>query len=637
METKSICIYCGCGCRLRYSTKKNTLIKVSGDLDDDISEGKPCLKALTIPEVVDKGRIRNPLIKTKNGFKKVSWKEAYSYIYEKTKDLAPEEIAFVPSGKLTNEDCFVFQKFARIVFKTNNVDGCCSRLCHVATVMALKDQFGNDSNLWHIKDIYDTDCLLIVGSNPFTNYPVLFRKILKAKQKGMKIISVQSIENETSKFANCTVLIKPGTEIVFLNGMINKLISKKVSKDVKRIENFDELKKCVKAYTVDFVCKVCRINKKKFLEAFSLIEKSKKFGAMHGMGLTQHTNSVGKVHSLLNLLILKKGKLLSCRGEVNVQGVSDVGCVPDFFIEPDKKEKAERIWKVKLSEERGLTITESFLISPVKAAFVAGFNPAQSLPNLDEVHKNLKKIFLVQLDSYFNLTSEFADVILPIPLLIEEKGTITNGERRIRLVKKVLNADWTKPVWKIMKELATVFGFKKHFSYKNEKEIFYEICKIISAYRKIDVEKVYSGIDQFADKQKRFCRFIPEEFEGTEEITSKKYPFLLTTFRSRWHFLSSEVTSKSKTLSRFSKPFFFLNPEDASKLDIKDDDVIEVSSRVSSIKGKAKVDCKMPKGMVGAHFHFKELLVNKLFPLEFDRRTLTPNFKLVAVNVKKAI
>ncbi|OYT37929.1 hypothetical protein B6U82_00950, partial [Candidatus Pacearchaeota archaeon ex4484_31] len=73
------------------------------------------------------------------------------------------------------------------------------------------------------------------------------------------------------------------------------------------------------------------------------------------------------------------------------------------------------------------------------------------------------------------------------------------------------------------------------------------------------------------------------------------------------------------------------------KLDIKDDDVIEVSSRVSSIKGKAKVDCKMPKGMVGAHFHFKELLVNKLFPLEFDRRTLTPNFKLVAVNVKKAI
>lgn len=639
MEIVSTCIYCGCGCKLRYEVKENKIVRVSGFAGDDISEGKPCIKGLTIGEVVEDGRIKSPMIRVNDKLKEASWEEAYRLIYERTRDLSPEEVFFVPSGKTTNEDCFIVQKFARVVFKTNNVDGCCSRLCHVATVAGLLNTIGNGGNPYRMRDVYDTDCLLLIGSNPVSNYPVLFDKILKAKKRGMKIISVQSVNTEINDFADLAIIIQPGTETAFLNGLTNSVIEQKsYERWVESLEGFDELKNLVREYTPRVVCEVCKIREEILEEASDLVVRSKKFGAIHGMGLTQHINAIENVHSLMNLLILKNGRLLTCRGEINVQGVGDTGCTPAFpplgsFL---KKEELEKLWGVDISERRGLNLIEAFLISPVKAAFVCGFNPAQSLPNLTQVHENLKRMFLVQIDSYFNLTSKFAKVILPSPLLIERNGTITNGERRVRLVRKVINTGWSKPEWLIFKELSSFFGMSKHFGYKHEKQIFEEICKIMPAYKRVNADEVYSGKDYFADKQIKFYKFIPEKFEGVEDIRSERYPLLLTTFRSKWHFLTDEATSKSKTLNKFPDgPFFYLNEEDATKLGIKDGDEVEVSSRVASLRGKVKLDKRIPPRMVGAHFHFESLPINKLFPTQFDEETLTPNFKLVAVNLRK--
>lgn len=636
----SICPYCGCGCRLNYIVEKNKLAKIVPDPSDEVSEGKPCIKGLTVHEVFKKGRILKPLIrKSKNSkLKEVSWEKAYQFIYKKTKDLTSEEIFFGPSGKITNEDNYIIQKFARIVFKTNNIDACCSRLCHVATVKALINAFGNGGNPWKMEEIYGIDCLLIIGSNPASNYPVLFNKILKIKNKA-KIISIQNIASLISEYADFSIIIKPGTETALLNGIINSLIeSKKYRKDVENIDGFSGLNKIVKHYTPENVCKLCGIKIDEFKNLVNVIGKSNSFGAIHGMGLTQHVNAIENVHSLLNLIILKNGKLLSCRGEINVQGAGDMSCSPDIlptgsFIE---FEKIEKFWNTKVPKERGKSSIEAFLISPVKAAFVSGFNPAQSLPNLNEVHKNLKKMFFVQLDSYYNLTSKFADVILPTPLLFERNGTITNGERRVRLVRKVIKIGNSKPEWVIFKELSKIFGYEKYFEYKNEREITKEIVNIIPAYRKIDVESIYNGNDEWADKEIKFVRLNPEEFEGIEDVRSEKYPFILTTFRSRYHFLTDEMTSKSKTLKKFPEgPFCYLNEEDAKNLKIKNGDRVKISSYVSNIKARVKIDKRIPKGIVGTHFHFENLLVNKLFPTQFDEETFTPNYKIIAVKIEK--
>jgi predicted molibdopterin-dependent oxidoreductase YjgC len=399
------------------------------------------------------------------------------------------------------------------------------------------------------------------------------------------------------------------------------------------------LKDITNKYDLKNVCKLCGIKEEHLLKLVTFIKNSKSFGAFHGMGLTQHVNAIENVHSLLNLVNLKNGRLLSCRGEINVQGVGDMGCSPDLlpidsFISYGKLEK---MWKCEISKEKGLNVIEAFLISPVKAAFISGFNPAQSLPNLNEVHKNLKKMFLVCLDSYSNLTAEFANVILPTPILIERNGTITNGERRVRLVNKVVEPFGdSKPDWMIFKEISRLFDQENHFNFKSEKQIFSEIVRTVPAYFGIDVGIVYGGKDAWADKKIKFTRFNPEEFEGTEDVRSEKYPFLLTTFRSQYHFLTDEGTSKSKTLNKFADgPYFYLNAEDAKKLKIKNRSKVKVSSHVGSIFSEVRIDKRIPKGIIATHFHFEKLLVNKIFPTQFDEETFTPNYKMVTVQIEK--
>jgi predicted molibdopterin-dependent oxidoreductase YjgC len=280
---------------------------------------------------------------------------------------------------------------------------------------------------------------------------------------------------------------------------------------------------------------------------------------------------------------------------------------------------------------------EAFLISPTKAAFISGMNAAQSLPNLNVVHRNMRDMFIVVLDHFSNLTTKFADVVLPTPLLFEREGTITNGERRLRPARKVVESCGDcKPEWQIFKELSAYFGCRESFSYDEPVDITGEIVDIVPAYQTVDVSSVYAGNDAWPEKRMHFRRFVPEHFEGVEDIRSDKYPFILTSFRSSHHFLTGEMTNLSKTLMSFQEgPYCYMSRFDAERLGIASGGLVEVSSSVGSLRCEARIDETIPKGRVGMHFHFEQLLVNKLFPTQFDEKTFTPNYKMTSVGIRK--
>ncbi len=622
----------------------NQIVKVMPDRTDGPSEGIACIKGLTIHESVanNQGRILTPLTRmSKNAeFRKVSWDEAYKFIYDRTKDLAPSEVFINASGKTTNEDCYVAQKFARIAYNTNNVDSCCARLCHATTVQGLDNCFGSRAAFSEMDDVYNLDCLFIIGSNPASNYPVLHNRILKARRKGLKVVSSQAVYNVTGKFSDVSLLIYPGTELILLNGIMNALIHEGAyDKSVEAVEGFERLRRVVESYTIDFVQQACGVDLDQLNGLIGHLANAKSLGIIHGMGLTQHVTGSENVHALLNLMILKNAQLLSQRGEINVQGVGDMGCLPDrlptgpLVTGPQLREK----WKIDVPLSKGKTIVEAFLISPVKAAFISGMNAAQSLPNLNVAHRNLQNMFVIVLDHYFNLTTRFADVILPTPLLFEREGTITNGERRVRYVREVVKTlGDCRPEWQIFKDLSSLFGCAEHFSYEEPRDITEEIVSTIPAYKQIDVEAVYHGEDGWPEKRMHFRRFMPEHFEGVEDIRSDKYPLILTSFRSMHHFLTGEMTNLSKTLMSFKEgPFCYLSTLDAARLNISEGDTVEVSSSVGNVTCKAQIDESIPKGRVGMHFHFEQLLVNRLFPTQFDEKTFTPNYKMTAVGVRK--
>lgn len=612
----STCIYCGCGCKLTYHVENNKIVKISGFQGDDISEGKPCIKGLTINEVFDKNRIKEPYIRKGKKLVKANWEETISLIYKKVKKTKPKEIFLNGSGKITNEDNFLIYKIGKYLFNTNDIDSCCGRLCHISTVRGITDCFGA-SNLTKMSNLDKIDTLFIIGSNPAISYPVFWNKVMKRK-KQLTIISVQPILNITSKLGGNFLEIEPGTETALLNGIISYIIQKgSFNKNSKKNKNFKKLEKLSKAYTPKYVSKICEIDESDFLKFCKIIASSKKLGVFHGMNFTQHINSLENVHSLLNLSILKNAHLLTLRGEINVQGVGDV-----FSI--DKELKGN--------------IIKSFLLKPynTKVAFITEFNPAQSLPNLKKVHRNLKKMFIIYLGSYFNLTCDYADVVLPIPALFENEGTITNGEQRIRKVSQVIKTK-NPDLLEIAKLLAKKFGKQDYFQYKSYKEIFKEITKKVPEYNKVNPDKVYKNKDEFAEKKIKYKRFFPEPFKGKDDKRTKKYNLLLTTFREMHQFLTSEITAQSKTLTKLDKDklHVYINPDDAKELNIKDEDKIKIISESGKIKALARISDIPPKGIIATKFHYKDMLVNKLFPPKFDDITSTPNYKCVAVRIKK--
>ena len=641
----SICHFCGCACRMRFVVENGRIVKVKGDPTDYMSDGYPCVKGLIIHEVYDKNRYLRPLVRTNpkgvpGKFKAVSWDKALDLVFRNIKGLSHQEILFIASGKIPNEDDYVIEKFARITYDANCVDACCTRLCHESTVRAMRDVYGHP-NLTRVENVDDIDCAFFVGTNPAINYPVFFNKFLRRKDRIM-LIGVSSVMSETLKQCHLAVLIEPGTDLVLLNGIMRELLERGAYDiNAPSIEGFEILKKIVQPFSKGYVCATCNIRPEQFDKLVDAIIASKRFAASHGMGYTQHVNGVENVRSLLNLVNLKGGQIMNLRGEVNVQGVGDMACVPERLPTGtmESGQKLELLWKAKAPQDTGKNLVEAMLISPVKALVMSNFHPSHSMPNVNAIERMMKTAFVVGMESHKHDTYErFVDVILPTPTLTEREGTITNGERRIRKVNQVVKPMGSAmPEWRIFQRLAKKFGKGKHLPYTDEKQILQEIKKVVWDYRDIDVDALWRGEDQWPDKEPKWKRFMAEPFRGVDDIRSEKFPFILNVYRSKWNFLTAEQTGLSPTLMKYEpKPCFYMNQADCKNLRLKDGDRITVASETGSVSAPITISPDVPAGLVTATFHSTKLLVNRLFPTRFDRLTFTPNYRTVAVRVEKA-
>lgn len=636
---ESICPFCGCGCRLGYVVENNKVVRVEALKTDPVSRGKPCIKGLNCYQALYENRITKPMMrKSKDeSLKPCSWEDAYTFIKEKMKNLKAEDVAFTGSGEYSNEDNYILQKFARVVFKTNNVD-CCARLCHVATSWALHKVIGITAMPSIMADVLDCDVILILGTNPFSNYPVFFDRILEAKKRGAKIITVGVEPSQTSKFADIDVDIYPEALVAFLGGLIRAL-APRAPKKIKETQGFKEMVESVSILTTKHVAGMCEISEEKYQEVIDAVDKAKKLAVLHGMGLTQHINGTQNALASVNLAMLKQGKIIPLRGKVNIQGAGDMGVCPEFKPCGGSSEAAKEIWGVEPPAKPGKKLTEAVLIEPVKALYIMGMNPAHSLPNLNKVHSNLKNMFVVLQHHHPSVTMEFADVVLPSSMMPEKEGTASNAERRVRYVRKVVDPPGKKQDWQILCDLAKIFGYGKQFNYKNASEIFDEIIKVIPEYANLSWSTVTKREDAFAYKDIEFVKFQPIDiYIDSIRPVSKEHPFVLTTARNQFHFCTGEATRNIPSLLKlYPKAFAQIGPQDAEGLKVKDGDVVRISSKVGEIKIPVKINPEIKKpGIVIVPFHFEDALVNKLVPSDnLDTITQTPSYKAIAVNIEK--
>lgn len=174
-KVRTTCSYCGVGCQLYLHVKENRVVKVSG-VDAAPNYGRLCVKGRSGYHFIGSpDRLTQPLIKENGSFREASWDEALGYVAQRLSAIrdssGPDSIGVLSSARMTNEDNYMAQKFARSVLKTNNVDHC-ARLCHASTVAGLAASFGSGAMTNPIADLSKTDVILVTGSNTTETHPV---------------------------------------------------------------------------------------------------------------------------------------------------------------------------------------------------------------------------------------------------------------------------------------------------------------------------------------------------------------------------------------------------------------------------------------------------------------------------------
>lgn len=635
----SVCCYCGTGCGVQIHTENQRVMRVVGDHSHPSSLGKLCSKGMTLAATVrqDESRILSAQWRShKNEPRRdIALDEATAIAADKLRNViaqhGPDAIGFYLSGQLLTEDYAVFNKLARALIGTNNIDTN-SRLCMSSAVSGYKMTLGADAPPACYEDLDYADTVLIAGSNMAYAHPVLYRRLAaaKAQRPDMKIIVIDPRRTDTCDMADLHLAIAPGTDVALFHAMLNVLVwDNLIDQNYvdRHTEGFAALKQRVHEFTPQSVQDICAV------PAADIIQCARWFGqagsalSLYTMGLNQSSSGTAKNAALIHLH-LATGQIgkpgagpFSLTGQPNAMGGREAGGMATLLpghrdpARADHRAEVAALWGVpELPAAPGHTAIDMFdavLQGKIKVLWIAATNPAQSMPNQAVVRAALQKAEMVIVQEAFANTETlaYADLVLPAATWPEKEGTVTNSERRISRVRAAITPpgqalpDW-KLVCAVAQKLAAQIAPHKAalFNYKDEAQIFAEHA-LTTAGRDLD----YSALDYaqleahgpqqwpyttptrrsvrlyqdglFATPNQR-AQFLDVGYTPVAESVSAHSPIRLTTGRSRdqWHTMSR--TGLVPALTRHAEePFIHLHPLDMQRFKLTNDAIVKVKSK----------------------------------------------------------
>lgn len=528
-----------------------------------------------------------------------------------------------------------------------------------------------------IPEIEDTDLLFIFGYNGADSHPIVARRIVKAKEKGAKIIAVDPRVTETARISDMHLDLKGGTNMMLVNAFGNVLINENLyDKDfvANHTDNFEEYKKIVEPYTPEYAEKYTKVPANTIRNAMREYAKAKNAMILYGMGVCQFSQAVDVVKGLASLALLtgNLGRpnvgIGPVRGQNNVQGACDMGALPDVYpgyqkvTNPEIRSKFEKAWGVTLPSEIGVKLTEVphavLEENKIKAYYIFGEDPVQSDPDAAEVREALDACeFVVVQDIFMNKTALHADVILPATSWGEHEGVYSCADRGFQRIRKAVKPKGdVKTDWDIICRVSTAMGYP--MQYNNTKEIWDEMRSLTPSFFGATYEKIEklgcvqwpcrdeSDEDKgsvFLHKDGNFStdngrgKLFAADWRPPYEIEDNEYPFSLSTVREVGHYSVRTMTGNCRTLSQLEDEpgYLQINYKDAQKLNIKDKEIIRVSSRRGSVLTRALVTDRVQEGATYMTYQWWVGACNELTISSLDPISKTPEYKYCAIKVEK--
>lgn len=524
--------------------------------------------------------------------------------------------------------------------------------------------------------------VLVIGSNTTEQHPVFGARLRQAvRKRRLKLVIADPRKIDLCEFATLHLQHKPGTDIALLNGLMHIILSKRWEDKAfieTRTEGFDDFKAVIERYPPERVATITGIRVDQLFQAAELLAKNKPMAVIWAMGITQHISGVHNVMSLANLQMLlgnmgiPGGGVNPLRGQNNVQGACDMGGLPNVYpayqnvtLEASRK-KFEAAWGVPLSGKVGLTVTEMIPQAgegKVKALYILGEDPVMSDPDTSHIRHCLEACEFVVLQEIFpSETAPYADVLLPGASFAEKRGTFTNTERRIQMVRKAVEPPGeARQDWVVLQAVAQRIlasgsrkpekGSHASWDYMDTADIMAEIAALAPSYSGVTHQRLEQGetlqwpvksidhpgtpilhVGQFT---RGLGKFSPLDHMPPAELPDQQYPWVLNTGRVLYHWHGGEMTRRSSGLLEiYDRPMVEVNPEDAQRIGLNGKKQLRITSRRGSIEAEAWITDRVPPGMVFANFHFPDASANQLTLAALDPIAKIPEFKVCAVRLE---
>ncbi len=687
--TRTTCPYCGVGCGVAVA---DGILR--GDEAHPANFGRLCSKGAALKDTLAlPDRLTTP---TLHG-KAASWDEALGHVAAEflriRAEHGPDAIAFYVSGQFLTEDYYVANKLMKGFIGSANIDTN-SRLCMASSVAGHVRAFGEDVVPGCYDDLEEADLVIQVGSNMAWCHPVLYQRMMAAREKrGTKVINIDPRRTTTAETADLHLALAPGSDVVLWCGLLAYLDNEGVLDREWTARHVSDLEETLEsahaaAPSIGFVAAAAQLNPDDVRAFYDMFARTERVVTLYSQGVNQSVTGTDKVNAILNchLATARIGRPgmgpFSLTGQPNAMGGREVGGLANqlaahMTFAKDDIDRVRRFWKAPaIADKPGLKAVDMFEAihdGRIKAVWIAATNPADSMPRASRVREALEKCPLVVVaDAWPTDTTRLADVVLPAAGWAEKDGTVTNSERCISRQRAFRAAPGiARPDWWMFAEVARRMGWGDAFAYQAPAEIFREHAAL-SAFenhgaRLFDLGGLCDlddgGYDTMPPIQwpvtrhgrggprlfarggfstpDRKARMIPLRLRAEEG--SDKFPLTLNTGRVRdqWHTMT-RTGRVANLMSHISSPSLALHPRDAALRGIMDRGLVRITSADATVVMRASVDEGVRPGDAFAPMHWTDQFsssgpIDKLVHALTDPVSGQPDLKGTRVNVAAMI
>jgi NADH-quinone oxidoreductase chain G len=665
-RTDSVCGYCGDGCQITFQTKDNALIEINSTQGSGRNNGDLCARGYFGYHVSEHPeRLTSPLIRKGDELQSVQWEEALELVGQRLLDIkakyGADAIGGLISGRCTNEDIYVFQKFMRGVVGTNRIDSSV-RYGHLNGLHAMQRVQGTHRWAVSFDDIVSADTLLLVGTNITETNPITGLKVKEAvKRRGAKLITIESLEPAIGTISNIVNLaqlhlgVKPTDYAAAILGLLKAAVEHHIldaELQAKTPAYFNDISARLQALSWDEIHRQTDLTSATFAQAAQVFGQGKKVVILVGPGVLRSIGGFGMTMNLLDLLLIT-GKLTNpgcglapLAEENNDQGAFEMGGTGAILPggtslgDSEARMRLSQAWERPIPDTPGSSLSqmlEDAQQGKLKALFIVGENPLGSLPPSSGIHSAVEKLeFLVCQELFLTETARQAHAVLPACSYAEKDGTFTNTEGHIQAVRQAIDpVGESRPDWEVFSALSVMMN--DPMEYGDVKEIGKEIRNLLPGTRTLGPAPLPAQPDSSA-----IARYVTADYQRDVAIRYQVPAYAteadhLTLQVSQSLFHSGKFSRKAKGLVQVEATGkIYVHPEEAARRGIGDGDTVKVSNGLGEVMLPVGLRERIPQGVAVFPEHFDEE-IRRLMPYSVDPETQVPYYKVARVRVEKIV